>query len=195
MRKRELQMKLAELLEGTSSAFTVPTQETEGVNPEAATSVATGNVSSPAPPREETEVERLRKVIAEATRKLQVAEAEQAGKYDSPPPRDGGSLLDSLETEFGQVSSQDDEVQNISMEKGQTEAAIAVVKQGKTMTFLRTKEGLKWVAEAHDKINAVEDATIPQQMVRKLCNWDLGIVNDAWFLDEGVQEEYNDMIC
>ena len=59
------------------------------------------------------------------------------------------------------------------------------------MSFLNSKEGLKWVTGVHEKICACEPYTIPAQFVRALANWDMRLINWAWFMDEEVQEDYD----
>jgi hypothetical protein len=145
------------------------------------------------------------KKYEEVKRKLHLLEE---GKSNEGQSAEGSrrSLMEDLEGRYGGAinsSSQEvvtSEVQEVINLEGSSsrgapisrlKEAVRCLSQGKSVSFLNSKAGIKWTTEVHEMICACEPNTIPVQFVRALANWDIRVINWSWFLDEEIQEEYD----
>ena len=106
-------------------------------------------------------------------------------------------IMSELETRYGGsgdpviVESSSVQGDSVMTDKDRYKEAVSMLEAGKSLSFLNSKEGLKWVTKVHEKICACEPYTIPAQFVRALANWDMRLINWAWFMDVEVQEVYD----
>ena len=118
---------------------------------------------------------------------------EEKGKLQPTESR-RASLMEELEQEYSGVGSRGQiDLTNETLDNVDTQEQLAVkwLSRGKSVNFLNSKAGGKWITRIHEFISANEPSTIPAQFAKALANWDIRIINWAWFLDEVTQEEYD----
>ena len=194
LRKQKLIEKLKELLESRKRAYEASSQ---AASSEEDTSAALRDKL-----REfEAEKTAAEKKYEEVKRKLHLLEK---GKSNEGQTAEGSrrSLMEELEDRYADkeapgVTSEVQEVINLegSSSRGtpvpRLSEAVRCLSQGKSISFLNSKAGIKWTTEVHEMVCACEPNTMPVQFVRALANWDIRVINWAWFLDEEVQEDYD----
>lgn len=143
-------------------------------------------------------VESLREQLRVQQEKAQemaakLKELEDKGKLQTTESS-RASLMEELEQEYSGVRSRrqivltEETVENVV---SQEQLAVTWLSRGKSVNFLNSKSGRKWIARIHEFISASEPSTIPAQFAKALANWDIRLVDWAWFLDEVTQEEYD----